>query len=624
MFEFRWAATSYKELCDSVSDDDMNALIKVFDRHVNHGDKGNRLDLMLDLAHRARTKGILKQLYRGLENIASSGSVQEASELFGKIYSLFQKDPDYKQDVRVLRGLAKDVIDMKVSDQAVTGLARGFNGSNGQALAFFMSRTSSRFPLASGEIVDEIAKVAKALIEDRSLRTLQILAADPAVHQAFAGLSTPELGEIEKLFVRISSGASRGDLKILEGLKKLTVKTDRQMRCWDDGTNVRSFQNLFDVAADEQARRRRDYNRINRFWVVELPVMISASLGKCDLDRTITDELEITSDLAKRGLATGLAMSLLGFYDKGRGTYIKNVLKSQHAVEAGGLIENLAIRQGTTYAIELLTKSIKPADFQALGRIFTASVLDDLRGAELDAWLVSHFREPSLTELRAHVNGLPAHLRSLLNLLGRLEVNGPSDLSMRIRVSLSDEPAVSPAEKATFNVFEHALADAVRPNLKKTAEAFVRSWGLTNEGWGAVFEHFAQAVALSQERPYQEALSEFLANEDDYETVINFMVRYSNHPKFHEAVRFTGKIAGEGNLDRLVSFLIDFFRATGKPGLNPPPNTPGYTPSNEKANLAELENRKIPDPSPAPGDFSSCSRVTGDLFEPTGETMFNA
>jgi hypothetical protein len=342
-------------------------------------------------------------------------------------------------------------------------------------------------------------------------------------------------------------------------LRKLTLKTDRPMLCFDNGTNVREFANLFDTAADEQSRRRRDYERINRFWLVEMPIMISASLSKCDLDRSVTDDLKITSELARKGLATGLAMSLLGFYDQNRGHYIKSVLKNPHSVQAGSLIENFAIRQGTTYLLELLTHSLKPADFQALGQVMTGMAVDNLSDQSLDQWIALHFRDPALTELRTHVAALPVGQRKLIQLLARLESQGPNDLAMHVRMALAGDTGVSVMEQANNDLLARLLDDEVRPNLKKVAAAVVGSWGHEIAGFGGLFEFLAQSVALSTERPFQEALSSFLSNETDYETVVNFMVRYSADPTFHEALRFTGELAADGNLDRLISFLLDFF-----------------------------------------------------------------
>ncbi|HEX4922936.1 MAG TPA: hypothetical protein VFV50_02585, partial [Bdellovibrionales bacterium] len=425
----------YKDFVDSMSNEDLTSLIQVFDRHVELPKE--RLDLMLDLAARAREKGYMKHLYASLQNLTETETLQNLAELMGLVYGNFQGTESYKGDIAVLREFTRELIEQRVTDQVAQAGARGFNGVKGKSLAWFLSRTGSTFPLGSDEIVDQGADVLTSMLSTRDLKPLQILSADPAVHRAFGSLTNAELQEIEKLFVRISRGASRGDFKILEGLQKLTAKTDRPMRCFDNGTHVRNFQNLFDTAADEQARRRNNYDRINRFWLVEMPIMLSASISKCDLDRSVVDDIQIASDLARQGLATGLAMSLLGFYDQNRGHYIKGVLKNQHAVQAGGLIENLAVRQGTTYAIELLTRSLKPADYQAIGYVLTGMSITNRKGAELEQWLEARFRDPALSEFKKTLATLTEGQRSTLALLTKLEAAGPNKYAAALRMTLA-------------------------------------------------------------------------------------------------------------------------------------------------------------------------------------------
>jgi hypothetical protein len=319
-------------------------------------------------------------------------------------------------------------------------------------------------------------------------------------------LSASDFSEIEKLLVEINRGASRGDRNRLEGLQRLALKTDKTMVCFDTGTVSRNFENLFDTSADEMARRRGDSDRLNRFWLVEMPIMLSTAITKCDIDPTVISDFEVTLDLARRGLASGFGSALSGFYGKGRGQYIKRVLKSANHVKAGALLENVAVRQGTTYLAELLAKSITPTDFEALGYIATGLVIDNLTGVDLDNWLKVVFREPTLTKLRTSIADLPENRRNLLNLISTLEHAGSFDEVGIIRQVLAADPAISATESASTTLIETAFKQELRAQLKVVAKKLVETWANMDGGWGSLLDVVGGSVALAGERPVQDAL----------------------------------------------------------------------------------------------------------------------
>jgi hypothetical protein len=611
-----------KDFVYSIEDKELDSVIGVFDRHFAKPDK--RLDRMLDLATRARDKGLFDGLYKGLDTTSRTHSVQDLLVFLGKLVTYLKKDPNYDNKASLLKKFGLDLIDSRASDQVFVASGKMLNGIKGKSLAFMLSRTSEQFPLNSDQIVDEMAKLSKLMMTSKDLKALQILSTDSVVHQVVSSTTGREIIEIEKLLTEVNKNASRGELNRLLGLQRLITKTDRTMICFDNGTNARSFHNLIDAVAEEEGRRRHDTERLNRFWLVEMPVMIGASISKCDLDPSVVNDLNITSDLAKMGLVPGLAAAKIPFYDKGRGQYFKRILKSNNFVASAPLIENLAVRQGFTYFHEMVSRTLTPKDFQALSQVATGLAIDDRSGASLEQWITAKFRNPTAATLQSILDSLPIEQRRLSKLLVNLDQTGKVDLATEVRMSLAEETATAPIESAYYTLIDAAFSSELRPELKKVAKSLVASWGELGGGWGGLFDMIAANVALAQERPFQDGLASVLKNEADFEVLVDFVVKHSDSDLLHKAIDHAGGMAGDGNLDRLVGFLLDFFKASGTPGLETPPESTGYAGSEGEPDYTVLAGRKPEAPVPAHGDFTSCDKIRGDIFEASGETFYNA
>jgi hypothetical protein len=618
-----------KGLVDSMPDQDLQVFVDVFDRNITKKEK--RLSQIVDLVSRLRENGALAGFYKSFSVLTRTESLQDLLAWIGQVHQKAASENMYFQNSRLLRKFVTEAIRANDVDANAVTLAKTFDSFKARALAYFLSREKSTNPLGWPEITDEVAELVSAMLVENDLHRMAVLGADPAVFRNFKSLGSDEAVQIQNAFRELTRGSSQKKNTYVQAFQNVTIKTDRPMVCFDNGQASRKFENLFDACADEESRRRKDPARLARFWAVEVPVLLAASLEHCDLDPKVIEDSKSMAELSRVGVAPGMAAAVVGFYDTNRSDYLKRILKSPLFVQSAALIENLAARQGISYLLDLFYRDQSEADFQSLMKLVTQFTVKNLEGASLENWLDSHLKEPSLSKIKLFYKGLKE--KNLWTLLAQME-KAKLDLEVHdLRVALAEVSPSETPESALSHILQIGLLPEYRAPLKAAVNSLVKSWKDSDGGWGTMLGVFATGIGMADEKPIQSALLDLLDPKDsealgpalgNADAFFSVLSRLSQDSKFRDSLKYFGEMAQSGDLDTFVSFVLDLFRLAGEKGLSSKPSSSAYQSAAAYPNPTDLEKSELPGPQAPQGQFDECSKIKGDLFRADGDNLYHA
>ena len=195
-----------------------------------------------------------------------------------------------------------------------------------------------------------------------------------------------------------------------------------------------------------------------------------------------------------------------------------------------------------------------------------------------------------------------------LNLLGQDVL--PTDYLILSQIIERSE--VTGIQPNIINVLRTVAGEDLHP----LGQAFTKSLGDTRGGLGDILGTFASGVSLSNSNPFQDALSELLADEDLMNRLHPILISILEDSRLPSLIDFGGKLAANGQLEKIFVFLAEILRTDGLPGLPGPPLANSFQkPTMPTTTYIQQVQQGIGPLVPPTLKYSDCKYLDGNTFD---------
>lgn len=326
----------------------------------------------------------------------------------------------------------------------------------------------------------------------------------PSTLQIFPTDTKQALG-IEGVFALLTDSGDQ--FKRLQSLQSLVKDFDRPLKCFlappANGGSGRALQirNVFDLVLREKALRRGDPLELASFLLKDLNLLVGIAKEQCEIDET-----------TKQALSTGAE-------------YFQDMTLAGHSQGHAHLL-NLFLEAGRTQDLKNIIRSP-----------------DLLELAPLISFLSQRgILAPMMVELRRHLSE-----GEYLVLVEFIEASARALPKVNWLFQLGAESSGEFTEELT-RFFESGFSYIRRSDV----------------GIGSLFSALARAEAVTVEAPFYEGLGDVLSRPDLLDRFLKLYPGLISGPEFEPALGRVGKMAASGDLKRIIGFLVELHRATGR------------------------------------------------------------
>jgi hypothetical protein len=407
-------------------------------------------------------------------------------------------------------------------------------------------------------------------------------------------------------------------------LRMMVVGADRPLDCYGNGRGERRAANLFKMIGNESVKRQAGTDS-DEFYLKTLPLLLVMTKDSCDYSNDVINNIEIDKEIARLGYADGHRALFEYLLGSGRFEELTRAIESEHLVALAPVLEEVSVRGGMPFGVNIFGRDATPVDGTAMADSLVYMLVPDMRGNDLTNWINTNIPGPSATAMFGVLNTMPEAQRSLVSLSIALSRLPDQEVALRnLKNALTrftfNESYENDINAVVTKIFKNEPTR--RGELKDLAQAFVKSMGDSRGGVGDMLNVLSQATGLAQQTPVQDIASETLKDQELVDRVTPILWRLLRDEKFKSAINFTGRLAGAGELEKLIQFAVDLFKNSQAPGLPPDNHLSGYHPSS--GNPWNAAAGAAPPNKPPRDQYKACIDLRGSLFDFQGQNLFDA
>lgn len=620
------ALKEYKVFLDNMDTGELNTLLEVYNKHIF---PNNRLSKILDVVDRIKKNGQLPSLMKDLQVMTESGVLQNLVPIASRLLKPEITVQDNKKAIKAFSKFIIQAIEQNLLSPVTVSAANSIGGLRARALAILLSSNNPNSILNSDKVIDIVAENMLASFKDHTFHRAATFLSDPALIRSFRLNSDAVIEDFSDLFTFIPQGSYRGANKLIR-LSQMIQGGDQKMKCFKDQKGfTREIDNLLSFMARESSQYT-DRAAGDRFFLQAVPVLMAAVDESCEYERPqdkklVTDNLEVLYDTVAKGYGDGVRGLFRVMITGNRFDTIANAFKSDYLTRMGPILEELGLRGGMNFLLQIASKDISDLDVFYTSTLLNLFVSKNLEGVDLENWIKSSVKNPdSQKQLLQIVSRLKPQFRNLVHLAMVVSQDPTKDQALKdLKAAQADTTFdLSPSE-AFMILAQNVAAPEFRKELHKFGRSAVTAMADSRGGLGDMLSVSASAVSFSTDNPLQDTIKDVLADEDLVDRFLPIFYKISMDPHFQETLNLTGKLAANGNLEKLIMFLVDLFRISGGSGLDPNKPPFDYTkPITDPQDL--IDGSKPYTPKPPIGNFTTCGDIKGSLFDKNGDNLFLA
>ncbi len=613
----------YKVFIDNMNTDDLNKLLEVYNRHV-YSAQDRRLDKILDLVKKMRDQGLLSKIFDDLVVLHESHFIEKFLPVAKRFLENISKPGQPDTNIYGLNKFLTESINQNLISPGLIAAANAANGMSARVLSILISAFNANSVIDSDHVTDLMANAVLGTYGDNTHHAFLTSLSDPQIPRSFQVATDKQVEELADLFYLMPQGSAVGSNR-MNRLRLAITGVDRPLNCFKNGNQSRHTDNLFWYIASESAKRSEGPEHDKLFLQV-IPLMLATTYDSCDYSPDLIQNIEVLTEAVRLGYGDGLHGMNSLLINSGRFSEISQALKSEYIVQLAPVMEELALRGGNPFTLKIITKDLTPADLITISKVLTKLVSEDITGDELVQWITKNIQEPSRSILIKDLNLLPADKRNLSSLSNLLLGSENQDQALRdLKWAVGHTTFPNSYEQNLVAMAKKIFANekAARQEIKDLARAMVSTFADTRGGLGDIVGILAQTSGLSIENPIQNLIHSLLSDQALLADILPIFIMQLQNPEFRDALEFTGKLVANGNLDRLIVFLVDLFRSAQSPALNP--NQPGsqfHPPTGDPLKI--IRNAKPFVPHSPDGQYLVCNDIKGSLFDYHGINLYKA
>lgn len=605
------------DLLDEVNDQELSQILTVYNKHLY---KAGLLNKNIDFIDRMDQRGLLKDVYTDIHVLTNAGVIQAALPILRRHLQDSDQSEKVEPSLVYLNRFIADLIQRNLITDSFRNIGKAAGSTRAKAMGLLLGRTDNLAPLNSNQVTDVFANLLEKLISEDQLHPFLMKLVDPTVSQIFRfeeGTSRNDHIDFLRELVAGSSQLSVGSVSTLGKMGQFVLQENKPLTCFKENSGQRGVKNLFDYVVQSILERKGDRPWLDRFLLVEQPLLISFVEKNCDrspMDMTVirAAQAEFTR-LAALGVSPGIAISLHKFQKYNRMEYLKSVLGSPLLAEAGPVIENVSLRGVLPLALDWTSLEFTQADYNLFSQIVTLYGIEDLAGNDLKAWIQQHFDGTDEAALLQYSSQISSPQENKLGNLMKVVSEQDDTLSKSLRAKVAELRFKKSTENLLLPIFKKLYEKGeAREELKTFARALAKSFADPRGGIGDLLSTMAEGADLSRETPVQQFVYNFLADEPLANDLQEVALRIIKMQSLQRAVEFVGEMAGNGNLERIVKFLVEAFKQSNEQGLDSKPMPITYKKPRENPEI--FFGKNPPTNKPPAGNYSACRSVSGNIF----------
>jgi hypothetical protein len=620
------ALAPIKKLIDETADENLQAFLEIFNRHVIKNPSGDtqgtevRLSQILDLVSRMRSDGSLDTMERSLSVLISSKSIERLLPLI----SIYIADPQNNSVVdskfSASSGFIFKLLENKKMTKALSILARVFDSQNMRAAARKISVKTKDSTINSDTATDKIAEIFLSASQDHSIHKFLSHLTDA---KALSGLSS--LNDLELMAAaRIFSFQSPKDQDIgqtINHFSQLVKGADQPLFCLREGNSFQKTDNILKFIAKELSERTPG-DEINNFFLRELNFLFAATQDSCNFTSEIRDHKDVTTDVVEAGYGDGIRAIARVLYSSARISENADFLKSPYMVKIAPLLQELSRRNALYFLARALSKELSIADYTDMSEVLTILTSGDYRGENLTNWIKTSVSKNNRDEvLKLRADSKADSLSTLQTVTANLNRD---DLMKALSQGISDHVDEYSPEVGSEFFLQKLMQPEHRGPLKDFMSSLVLSFSDETGGWGDLAGAAAQSAGLFNETPVQDVLLDTLKDKDLVNKISELFLSADKNQNLKSALDFTVNLYHSGELNRIIDFVIALLNQNSK-NLSPPNSNDGrpflfsqYSAAIEQ-NVPSSETKSVSTES-----LTNCRNIKGSIYDPDGKTLFNA
>jgi len=616
------ALKAYRDLFESMSDEDLNILLTAYNQYLYRPAK--RLPKALGVLSGLNKRGELQRFYRNLQVVINHQIIQSALPILARTLDgdgNLSTSADVDPQISVVNQYIVHLIDQNLLGPALVGTANGFDSGEAQFLAELLAKIPSGSLINSDKAIDVVADTVLDMINKDNYHAFLVGASDADCLNLPKVLDDRSTNNVADLLSYLPSGGAQGVSRI-QRTSDLLVGANRDLTCFK-GSGSRQIDNVLKFMMEEGSPRVGA--GIDRYYLQTVPVLMAATRQSCNYDSRILDNLDVMNEAAQNGMLDGLHAGLQMILNSKRFDPMIAVATSEHLKQAAPVLEELGKRSAFGSFLNLARRNLSVNDNRAIAQGLVHFAVENIAGRELSKWIQANIKDPQIkSQILKELGNLPGSDQTMFNLDRLLMMRSDlSDAYRELKLAQVHFHFNGSFVTRSLGLLKKVLSQPdARGELKTLARNIAESLGDPRGGLGALTGVTAAAVSLSRENPVQDFARDVLKDEDLIRKLYPLFKKLSQDPKFVKAVDFTAELAGNGNLEKLVNFLIDTFDSSKGNALDS--MQPSYQHAGPSGSVEDSRSRYRPyQPRPPDGDFSNCMLVKGDLSEPTGQTLYN-
>lgn len=617
------AIKPFKDFLDHIETSDLEVLLSIYNKHVTG--EALRLNKILDVVDRMRSKGFFKPFMRDLQVLTETGTLQALLPVVSRLMESENKKQDVNQNIKILSRFMASAIEKNLIGPTIVAAADVFGGLRARVLAILLSEANPNSIYSSEQIVDMFSKILLSSFDDNTFHAALTHSTDPKFLQVFRANSEKTIEDFSDLFTflpEINNSMVTAKGNRMERLTRVVRGADRPMKCYKKDGRVRKTDNLLRMIA-RQSIDYPDSQSGDRFFLQTVPILVAATQESCTYDYNAIENMDVLYEAVRMGYGDGVrAMNRL-LVEGNRFDEMAAGLKSPYLAKLQPLMLEVARRGGMPFVVQIFSDDLTDSDIKNVAVLLNDFIVEDIKNDDLLNWVNAFVTPDVRAPLIKEIQSLPLNERSLtgisLNLLGRPEKDR---LFRDVKNAVAATYFSGGPEQAFISLARQIFDNdpTSREELNRLAKGLIKSMADSRGGFGDLVGVMAQAVGVSVENPIQAVLHDVLADEELVDALSRIVLKVTRDEKFRGAIEFTGLIAGNGQLENLLVFLIDLFKNPGAPGLDPRPNPNQFhKPSRRPQEV--IGSIKPFAPHPPKGNFSSCLGIKGSLFEKSGGNL---
>ncbi|MCC6278060.1 MAG: hypothetical protein IT289_09115 [Oligoflexia bacterium] len=615
------ALQPYKDFLDDIDTEELNQFLMIYNKHINT--EGHRLNKTLDLVDRIDKQGWLKPFYKDLQVVLENNVIQAALPLLQNFFEDPARPGQIDPKAQKFSDFLLELMQRDLFTSALISSANTFGGIRAQILAYLMAVDIPQGGLTNSQMANLFSDTLMRSFQDQAFHKVLAHMSDPQMGRSFKRISAEDVRHLAEVMSYFSIGFSQGVSRV-ERMRQVVNGTDRPLQCYGNQSQFRYADNILKFVAGE-ASSFASKAESDRFLLKTVPVLLAMSRESCNYHPDLLRNTSFLTEAVVDGYGGGVLAALRYLLHSHRYEELAQSMKSDYLVQLSPFLRDVAMRSGFSFLLEVFSEDLKESDFDHLMKALNFFVANDIRGSELTDWIKRNVPQPSRSVVLTTLAQMPSQRQSFVELgLELANAPGLDDASRAFKGALADHPFPDGHTTRFMEVGQKIF----KPDSekRKDVELFIsnlrKSFGDSRGGLGDLLAIAARSTSLSRERPVQDALIGILGDKALIDKIGPIMLKLSRNPKFFKALEFTGTISGNGQLERLLRFLVELFKNSQGPGLTPDPQPPViYMPPTQTAEQVMANYRPYAPQVPS-GSYQDCASLNGSLYDVSGDQLY--